>query len=124
MLTIFIVDDNRLFSETLKEIIVSAYPSAVIREFPNGEYVMTEIESESPNLIFMDINLPGSDGLVLTRSIKEKNSILPVVVITNYDSAEYTKAAIDAGADYFISKNTITINEIINLVGTFIDTST
>lgn len=116
MPNIFIVDDNRLFSEILRAVICFSYPSAIIKEFQNGKNIIMEIETNPPDLIFMEIDLPGMDGLTLTKMVKEKNNRISVIVYTSYNFSKFTTTAAEVGADRLICKNVITKNEILNLI--------
>jgi len=113
MLSIYIVEDNPAFSETLEKIVHFAYPGAEIKKFYDGASLLSEIESFSPDLIFMDINLPDVDGLTLTRKIRKKSKKVKIIVMTMYDDPEYAAAAIESGADGFIAKDMISIEEIL-----------
>lgn len=121
MFNIYIIDDNPLFSETLNFILCSAFPSAKITKFPNGKNLLSGIESEKPDLIFMDINMPGMDGITLTKKIKEKNETIAIIVITSYDDADYAASAMDAGADGFLSKKINSIEGILKITNSVID---
>lgn len=121
MLKIFIVDDNRPFSETLASILSAAYPSAVISTFADGGRIVDRVQSESPDLVFMDINLPHTDGLTLTRQIKKVTDRVPVIVVTSYDDAEYRSFAMKAGADRFLQKDDITIEAFLKMIRSVIN---
>ncbi len=71
---------------------------------------------ENPNLILMDIKLPGESGLELTKQIKDKFPSTIVIVLTNYDFPEYRVAAYESAADYFLGKGSSTAEEILELV--------
>jgi DNA-binding NarL/FixJ family response regulator len=63
------------------------------------------MEASSPDTIFMDLRLPGANGLELTQKIKAQSPDTVVVIITNYDLPEYREAAFQSGADHFLSKD-------------------
>jgi DNA-binding NarL/FixJ family response regulator len=68
-----------------------------------------------PDLIIMDIRLSGVNGLELTKKIKMRYPFIPIAINTNNDSPEYKTAAVQIGADYFLSKKTNTINDLLSL---------
>jgi DNA-binding NarL/FixJ family response regulator len=121
MVNICIVDDNPFFLETQERILRHAFPSAGIRKFATGETLLSELGVFTPDMIFMDISLPGMDGLKLTRVIKEINKAITVVVITSYDDVDFARAAADAGADGFLSKNKTSTAEIVQLTRSMIE---
>jgi len=102
---ILIVEDNALFLQFLKETLRSRFPSIDILEAANGEEAMQKIKTLPPDAIFMDLRLPGENGLKLTKKIKAKYPDIIVVIITNYDLPEYREAAYQCGADHFLSKD-------------------
>jgi DNA-binding NarL/FixJ family response regulator len=87
-----------------------------IIEATDGVEAFQKIDLCPPDLIFMDIRLPGQNGLELTRRIKADHPDIIVIVLTSYESPEYREAAIRFKADYFFSKDTITNGEIFTLV--------
>jgi DNA-binding NarL/FixJ family response regulator len=65
------------------------------------------VEYLRPDLIFMDIKLPGENGLEVTRQIKQVYAYIVIVILTSYDIPEYRQQAFRNGADCFISKDQI-----------------
>jgi DNA-binding NarL/FixJ family response regulator len=104
MFKALIVDDDPLFRQILKEILASRFPSISIKETAHGVEALRKLDMNHLDLIFMDIKLPGMNGLELTKRIKESHPGIPVIILTNHDTPEYRKAALECGADYFISK--------------------
>jgi len=115
-----IVEDSHSFREILKENLHSRFPSIGIFEAADGEKALQIVEAESPNLIFMDIQLPGENGLQLTRKIKARYPHIIVVVITTYDIPEYREAAFRYGANRFIPKDSLDWKEIETVVESLI----
>ena len=76
-----------------------------IEEAPDGRDLFKRIESFHPKIVFMDIRLPGENGLELTKRIKEKYPDITVVIVTSYDLPEYRQAARENMADYFVPKD-------------------
>jgi DNA-binding NarL/FixJ family response regulator len=116
MPNILIVDDSALFRQTVKSILLSHFPSICIGDAADGKEALEKTESQRPELIFMDVKLPGENGFVLTREIKAIHPGIAIIITTSYDSLEYREAAAQSGADLFISKKTSTAKEIISVV--------
>ena len=104
MFKALIVEDDPLFRQILKEILASRFPSISIKEATHGIEALQKLDMNGLDLVFMDIKLPGMNGLELTKKIKESHPSIPVIILTNHDTPEYRKAALECGADYFISK--------------------
>jgi len=115
MKRILIVEDNAFFLKFLKEILHSRFPSMDILEAANGDEAMQKIKTLPPNAIFMDLRLPGENGLELTKKIKAQHPDIIVVILTNYDLPEYREAAYQCGADHFLPKDSFLkmINSIL-----------
>jgi len=117
---ILIVEDSHSFRQVLRESLHSRFPSVEIFEAADGEKVLQIVEAESPNLVFMDIQLPGENGLSLTQKIKARYPHIIVVVITAYDIPEYREAAFRYGANRFLPKDSLDWKEIEAVVESLI----
>lgn len=111
-----IVEDSAIFRKLLKETLRSRFPSMEIFEAADGEEAMQRIISNPPDLIFMDIKLPGESGLELTAKIKAKYPDAIVIILTSYDSPEYRQAADQVKADHFLSKGSSSKESILTVV--------
>ena len=103
-----IVEDNPTFRQMLKEILYSRFPTMDIAEEPDGSELFSKIETFHPSIIFMDIRLPGENGLVLTQKIKMNYPDVTVIILTSYDLPEYRQAARQNKADHFVTKDSPT----------------
>jgi DNA-binding NarL/FixJ family response regulator len=112
---ILIIEDNAFFLQFLKETLHSRFPSMDIFEAANGDEAMQKIKTLPPKAIFMDLRLPGENGLELTKKIKAQHPNIIVVILTNYDLPEYREAAYQCGADHFLPKDSFLkmINSIL-----------
>jgi len=113
---VLIVEDSVIFRKLLKDTLHSRFPSMEIFEAVDGGEAMQRILSNPPDLIFMDIKLPGESGLELTAKIKAKYPDLIVIILTSYDSPEYRQAATQVKANYFLSKGSSSKESILALV--------
>jgi CheY-like chemotaxis protein len=116
MFRTMLVEDSHSFRRVLKFYLQSEFPSMCIVEAVNGVQAIKEIGSHPPNLIFMDIKLPGENGLELTRKIKTNHPDIIIIILTSYDLPESRKIATQYKADYFFSKGSIATGEIAALV--------
>jgi DNA-binding NarL/FixJ family response regulator len=116
-----IVEDNVSFRQTLLEILTARFSSMSIAEAGDGDEALQKIDLSAPDLIFMDIKLPGENGLQLTRRIKAKYSQVVVIVLTSYDFPEYREAAFQFGANHFMVKGQSTNEEILALVESILE---
>jgi DNA-binding NarL/FixJ family response regulator len=118
-----IVEDSARFREMLTSMLLSAFPSARISQAEDGVVAFREIATRKPALIFMDIRLPGKNGLQLTREIKQKHPDIVIIVLSHLDASEYREAAMANGASYFLSKDSANPDQIQELVRTIKENS-
>jgi DNA-binding NarL/FixJ family response regulator len=116
MFRIMLVEDNPSFRQVLKNNLQDQFPSMDIIEAADGIEALKKIDSHPPNLIFMDIRLPGENGLELTRKIKADYPDIIIIILTSHDLPEYREAATRWKANYFLSKGSIITDEVFKLV--------
>jgi DNA-binding NarL/FixJ family response regulator len=116
MFRTILVEDNLVFRESLRDSLQLQFPSMKIAEAGDGLEALEKIDSLSPNLIFMDIRLPGQNGLELTEKIKKLHPEITIIILTSYDIPEYREAAARFKADHFFSKDSMTQQEVNALV--------
>lgn len=71
----------------------------------NAESALERIEALNPDLILIDITLPGMDGIELTNTIKKQFPQIKIIVVTAHDYDRYLHVAIEAGADKLVTKD-------------------
>jgi CheY-like chemotaxis protein len=120
-LKVLIVEDSTLFRQLFKEMLHERFPLVGIHEAVNGEEALQKIETLHPNLIFMDIRLPGENGLELTKKVKAQYPNTIVVILTGYDLPEY-RAVSSQYTDYFFLKDSSTTDNIFTLVKSILPT--
>jgi DNA-binding NarL/FixJ family response regulator len=116
MFRILIVEDNHTFRQSLREILKARFPEMTIKEVSNGGDALREIKGLIPDLILMDIRLPGLNGLELTRIITTSYPDMKIVILTSHDLPEYRDAAYDSGASFFATKGSSSADEIAAMV--------
>ncbi len=116
MSSVLIIENNDFFRRSFKEILQMYIPSLHVSESVDGSDALAKIAQHSPDVIFMDIRLPGKNGLDLAREIKRLHPNIVVSIFTNYDLPEYRKVAEAYGADHFLLKDTLSGAEIAAIV--------
>jgi len=111
-----IVEDNAFFRQSFKDTLQTQFPLMAIEEIGDGNQILQRVETFFPHLIFMDIQLPGEDGLHLTKKVKVSYPNIFITILTSHDSPEYREAAFQAGADRFLAKDSMNWKEIEALV--------
>jgi len=100
--TVLYADDNLEIIELVKVLIERAgYELLTARD--GNEAVQVSLE-ENPDLVLMDINMPGMDGLSAVRQLRDDGFNNPVIMLTASESEEDRESAIDAGSDEYVLK--------------------
>jgi DNA-binding NarL/FixJ family response regulator len=118
MVKVHIVDDSVLIRERLK-FMISEIPGAELTGTDGSPLKAGEAFKEKvPDVVILDIRMPGKSGIELLRDIKKMKPSVVVIIFTNYPFPQYRERCIKAGADYFLNKSTEfeTINDIIKKI--------
>jgi len=115
MIEMLIVGENVIFRQAIKDLLASKFPSMCLVEAENAEEALRKIDANCPDLILMDVKLPGQNGLELTRGIKIRYPQVVIIILADYDLPEYREAATEHGADYFLAKGSTKAKEILVL---------
>ena len=105
--TILLVDDHEIFRRTLRDWLGIVFPKTRVLEATTGEEALALIEDDSPDIVLMDITLPGINGLEATRRIRTTHPSSRIVMLTVHNDMSYRAHASAAGACAFVSKQAI-----------------
>ena len=101
---LLIVDDDQLIRKSLK-ISLSREPDiTVIGQAQDGAEAVEICKSAPPDVILMDINMPGMDGIAATRLIKARYPAIKIMMLTTFDDRPNIQQALAAGADGYLVK--------------------
>lgn len=104
MIRVFLVDDHALFRTGLKSVLGEAGDIEVIGEASSGEEAIGQFKALSPDLILMDVNMPGIGGVEATRKILRQDPTVKIVAVTALSEDPFPNQLLDAGAMGYISK--------------------
>jgi CheY-like chemotaxis protein len=104
MFNALLVEDNVSFRQALSDVLLSYFPLIGIDEAGDGDEALRKVEYQRPDIIFMDIQLSGGNGLELTKEIRLVYDDVVIVILTSYGLPEYRQQAFRNGADCFLSK--------------------
>jgi len=102
---VLIVDDHQVVREGLKHMLAPQEDIKVVGEAVSGEDAIIQAQRLRPDVVLMDIKMPGMDGIAATRELREKMPEIRVIMLTLYDD-EYVAQAVEAGASGYILKET------------------
>ena len=101
---ILIVDDNAVVRTTLKSLIRHDSQFVVIGEADSGQAALAAIKHADPDLVCLDVLMPGMDGIALLERIRKEHERIKVVMITGDATADVVKKALALGARGFVIK--------------------
>ncbi len=102
--TLLIVDDHDVLRGLLETQLQEWFDDIQVRSAADGETAVKMAEDLHPDLVIMDITLPGMNGIEATRQIKKKLSDTPVVILSVHELEAYQEDARNAGANAFVPK--------------------
>ncbi len=102
--TISLVEDNLPLAEELQSLFESQPDMEVLDAFPSAEIALEELSGRLPELLVVDIRLPGMNGVELIGKIKPQFPDLPILVLTMYEESDLIFDALKAGASGYLLK--------------------
>ncbi len=115
MVRILLADDHALFREGLKSLLESEPEFHVIGEAKDGREALRIALETQPDIILMDIQMPGLDGVKATREILKENPEAKVIMLTMYRQDAYVFEAVKAGAMGYLLKD-VSAEELIDAI--------
>lgn len=103
---VLICDDDPIVREALAGYLAREDDIDIVRSVETAETALESLEEVAPDLVLMDLVLPGIDGIAATRTIRERCPDTPVLVLTTFGTNDQVKEAIGAGASGFLLKST------------------
>ena len=105
MIRVLLVDDEELVRSGLRLILGTEPDLDVVAEAADGEQALALAERHQPDVVMLDIRMPGLDGIEVARRLAASGSPARVVVLTTFDNDEYVYGALRAGASGFLLKD-------------------
>jgi DNA-binding NarL/FixJ family response regulator len=104
VIRVAIADDHSLVRQGLRRYLDTAGDIDVVGEASNGEEAVTLVESETPDIVLLDIRMPEMDGLAAARRIRQQHPDVGVIMLTAYDDRQFVVEAVRAGARGYVLK--------------------
>jgi len=101
---VLIVDDHYVVREGLRRILERDPEIQVVGEARNGEEAVAKVAALAPDVVIMDLKMPGMDGIAATRQIKQRMPEVNILVLTLY-AEDFMKEAVEAGVSGYLLKD-------------------
>lgn len=102
---VVIVDDQTLIREGLASLLAFVPELTVVGKAGDGREALALVAAQQPDVVLMDVRMPGMNGVAATREICARYPATRVIVLTTFDDDEYVFAALQAGAAGYLLKN-------------------
>ncbi len=102
---VLLADDQRLVRAGFRMVLEGRYDIEVVSEACDGDEAVKLTLEHEPDVVLMDVRMPGTDGIEATRRIAASASAARIIILTTYDLDEYVFAALRAGASGFMLKD-------------------
>ena len=104
---ILLVDDHAIMRDGIKALLSIYDDIEVVGEASEGREAIEMARELNPDVVVMDISMPGMDGLEVTRRLTKRNPGMKVIILTQHDNREYILSAIKVGAAGYIPKKAL-----------------
>lgn len=115
MIRVLIIDDHRLVRMGIRRMLEPVSSIEIVGEGESGEEALQLVRTMTPNVVLMDIRMPGIGGLEATRRITQQSSDVHVITITACEADPFPAQAIKAGASGFLTKGA-TAQELVSAI--------
>ncbi len=102
---VLVVDDQALFRRVMSAVVEETEGFVLVGCAASGEEWIVAARVLRPDLILMDVNLPGVDGMEATRRLREETTAAPVVLLSTYDEDDWDGQAEECGAVAYVAKS-------------------
>jgi DNA-binding NarL/FixJ family response regulator len=105
MIRILIGDDHAIVRQGLRQVLALAPELELVAEAKNGWEVLERVRTSAPDLLLLDMNMPGPNGVELIKRVREEAPRLPILVLSMHGESQIAGRAIKAGASGYLTKD-------------------
>ncbi|XOV69186.1 MAG: response regulator [Fluviicola sp.] len=103
---IYIADDHAMFRDGIKAMLNAENQFEIVGEGEVESTILSDCEALNPNVVLMDISMKDTDGIEVTRKLRNGNSSVKILAVSMHNEPEYIKSMLDNGANGYILKST------------------
>lgn len=117
MIRVCVVDDQTLVRQGIRSLLGIADGIEVAAEAADGDAALAAIETHRPDVVLLDLRMPGRDGIATLEAMRERGMEVPTLVLTTFDDVELVIRALRAGARGYLLKD-VTLEQLVGAVHT------
>ncbi len=102
---VFIADDSIEIRKRIIAMLSDVERIDMIGQAENVQDAISSIHELNPDVVILDIRMPGGSGMDVLKTIEKRNRMPVVIMLTNYPRSQYRNKCLDAGADFFFDKS-------------------
>lgn len=115
MINVLLVDDHELVRTGIRRLLSDVSGINVYAEAKDGESAIAAVRKKRPDVVLMDVSMPGIGGLEATRKLKQIDSGLPIIILTVHTDDPFPTSLLKAGASGYLHKG-CTVDEIVTAI--------
>lgn len=117
---VFLVDDHQIVRDGIRSLIEDAKDIFIIGEAADGSEMLSRLDSAQPDIILLDISLPGLNGIELIPIIRQRFPQMKILMLSMYNADDYIFNSVRAGANGYLPKNS-SKSELLEAIRTICD---
>lgn len=117
MIRVCLVDDQTLVRQGIRHLLELSPEVTVIGEAADGDQALTLIETSPPDVLLLDLRMPGRDGIATLTAMRQRGIMVPTLVLTTFDDDQLVLRALHAGANGYLLKD-VTLDQVIGAIRT------
>ncbi len=117
MIRVMLVDDQNLVRKGVRSLLELSEAIEVVAEAPDGSEAIRSISEVEPDVVLLDMRMPGLSGLDVLQQLSNEGSLPPTIILTTFDDDEMVLAGIKAGAKGYLLKD-VSLAELVGAVKT------
>ncbi len=120
MIKVMLVDDQNLVRKGVRSLLELAEDIEVVAEAPDGAEAVRMIPEVEPDVVLLDMRMPGMNGVEVLRQLKESGELPPTIILTTFDDDDLVLAGIRNGARGYLLKD-VSLEELVGAIKTVAD---
>jgi len=102
---LLVVDDHQLVRKGIRSLLINHPDIEIVGEAENGVIALSQVQACNPDIVLLDIRMPGLDGIEVIRQLHRTRPEVKIIILTAYDDEAYISGALEAGVHGYLLKN-------------------